>query len=277
MSHSISKEELRRPVHLTEVGQNFFIKLMRSQKLVLAVIVGLFSVGVGYVFWEKASLKNEMGLQEQYYAIEKTYLKKKEGFEKAEMNKTAPTADKGAKKEEAPIQASGDLLKDYGVEIEGWNKLIESAPASKAAAMAALELTQIYLKYQKNPEALQVLTKVKNQQNSDSLLGAMVFHAYANLLSNEGRCQDAMGVWEGLEKRKTLSFLVEQARMGRALCLESMGQVEKAEGIFKEIADGGTAVGKGAQPNKSKSQIQQSAEKYLRYLKLKKNMTTKAL
>ncbi len=278
MSHTISKDELRRPDQLTAVGQNLFYHTMRNQKLILGVFVLLVLAGAGFVLWEKSSLSKELQVQEEYYTIEKTYLKKKEGFDKAEADKkdaTAKIEDKKTedKKSEA---ASGDLAKDYGSEVEGWSKLIDAHASSKAGAMAALELSQLYLKYNKTAEALQVLSKVKSQQNSDSLLGAMVFHAYAGLLSNQGQCQEAVGIWENLEKKKKMDFIVEQAQLGRALCLETLGQVEKAETVLNDLVAGKASTEKQAQP-KPKSQAQRFAEKYLRYLKFKKNATaTKA-
>lgn len=273
MSHTISKDELRRPDQLTAVGRNLFYHTMQNQKLIIGVLVMVALAGVGYVLWEKTSLDKELQIQEQYYVVEKTYLKKKEGFEKSESSKK-DIAKADDKKVSEPISepASGDLTKDYGSEVEGWTKLIDNKASSKAAAMAALELSHLYLKYNKNGEALQILSKVKNQQNSDSLLGAMVFHAYASLLSNQGQCQEAVSVWENLEKKKKMSFIVEQAQLGRALCLETLGQVEKAEGILNDLVAGKAVTDKQAQP-KPKDQTQRFAEKYLRYLKVKKNAT----
>ncbi len=276
MSHTISKDELRRPDQLTAAAQRFFSRLLKNQKLVLGVLGAVLALGLAFVGWEKTSLDKELALQEQYYSIEKTYLKKKEGFDKAEADKKDQAAKKDDNKDEVKSEpvgevASGELSKDYGIEVEGWTKLIESRPSSKAAAMASLELSQLYLKYKKDTEAMQILEKVKNQQNSDSLLGALVFHAYANLLSNKDRCQDAIGIWENLEKKKKMVFLVEQAQMGKALCLETLGQIEKAELVLKDLAAGKTATEKQGQP-KPKTQVQRSAEKFLRYLQVTKGM-----
>lgn len=280
MSHTISKDELRRPDQLTALGQNLFAQTMKNQKLVLTVLIALGVGSAGYIAWDKQSQAKEMSVQEKFYVVEKALIKKKEGFDKAEAEKKDGAAKKDDKKTEvaAPVAGlpSGDLTKDYGSEVEGWVSLIEANTSSKAAAMAALELSQLYLKYDKKNEASQLLAKVKAQQSSESLLGAMVHHAYANLLSNEGQCQEAVGIWENLESKKKLSFLVEQAQLGRALCLETLGQVEKAEGLLKEIVAGKPTTDKQAQA-KPKSQTQRFAEKYLRFLQFKKNSTaTKA-
>ena len=214
-----------------------------------------------------------MELQEQYYSIEKTYIKKKESFEKFENEKKDPTKKVSAKKDDVKAEAaSGDLSKDYGAEVDAWIKLIESHQSSKAGAMAALELSQLYVKYNKVSEAVQILAKVKNQQSSNNLLGALVFHSYANLLANQGQCQEAVGIWENLEKKKNISFLNEPALMGKALCLESMGQVEKAESLLKDLVAGKNSNDKTAQ-QKSKTLTQKNAEKYLKYLQLKKNLS----
>lgn len=288
MSHTISKKELKKADHLTALGRNTFEQLVRNQKMVFTVALVLLLSGAGYVAWDKVSSKKETAVQEQFYSIEKNYLKLKESFDKAEADqkdkskkdsdKTKQTADKDSKKDGDDSKLpTGDLMKDYGSVVEAWNKLIDSYPSSKAAGMASLELSQLYLKYQSPKEALQVLSKVKAQQNSDQFMGAMVFHAYAKLLSNQGQCQEAIGVWENLEKKKHASFLVEPAKMGRALCLESLGQSEKAEMVLKELVadnNNSTSPGRGAPPaTKGKSAIQKTAEKYLRFMKLKKSAT----
>lgn len=288
MSRSISKDELKKADQFTQVGRSALEQVAKNQKLVIGVAVALVLGGAGFVALDKVSLNKEMAVQEQYYAIEKNYLKIKEGFEKAEAdqktkaaqkenkdpkNKTANSKNE-EKAEESAKLATGDLTKDYGSEVDGWTKLIDSHPHSKAAAMSALELSQVYLKYEKPKEALQILAKVKNQQNSDHFLGAMVFHAYAKLLANQNQCQEAIGVWEVMEKKKKLRFLADEAQLGHALCLETLGQTEKAEMIFKDIVAGKNDSSTNSATPKPKSAIQKSAEKYLRFLKIKKNMGT---
>lgn len=291
MSRTISKQELKKTDQLTAAGRNAFEHIMRNQKIVFSVALVLLLVGAGYVAWDRVNFSKEIAVQEEFYAIEKSYLKTKEAFDKAEADQKEKAMAEASKKDQAkkgsaaestdsktastPL-ASGDLTKDYGSVVAGWNKLIDAHPSSKAAAMASLELSQLHLKYKDSKEALLVLSKVKNQQNSDHFLGAMVFHSYAKLLSNQGQCQEAIGIWEGLEKKKKLGFLVEQSQMGRALCLESLGQTEKAEAVFKDLAASGDnspmTPSKATAPPKGKSQTQKSAEKYLRYMKMKKSM-----
>ncbi len=273
MTKTISKKELKKADQFTQTGRNVLEQIIQNQKMVLTVVVLVLLSGVGYIAWDKTRLNKEIAAQEEYYSIEKNYLKIKEGFEKAESEAKAEAKAEDQSSKEKSKPATGDLVKDYGSEVDGWTKLIEAHASSKAAAMAALQLSQLYLKYEKPKEALQILSKTKAQQSSDNLLGAMVFHSYAKLLANQGQCQEAVGVWETLEKKKNLHFLTEQAQLDRALCLESMGQTEKAEGIYKEVAATKNETTKGAGP-RQKSPAQKSAEKYLRYLKLKKSMVT---
>ena len=68
-----------------------------------------------------------------------------------------------------------------------------------------------------------------------------------------------------------MSFLAEQAQLSRALCLETLGQVEKAKAVLGDLVAGKTTSEKQVQV-KPKTQIQRTAENYLRYLKLKKNV-----
>lgn len=291
MNRTISKHELKKTDQLTAAGRNAFEHILRNQKMVFSVALVLLLVGVGYVAWDRVNFSKEIAVQEEFYAIEKSYLKMKEAFDKAEADQKEKAIAEASKKTQskkgsvaeseesknasAPLP-SGDLTKDYGSVVTGWTKLIDAHPGSKAAAMASLELSQLHLKYKAPKDALLVLSKVKNQQNSDHFLGAMVFHSYAKLLSNQGQCQEAIGIWEALEKKKKLGFLAEQSQMGRALCLESLGQMEKAEAVFKELVSNGDTSpmtpSKASAPPKGKSQTQKSAEKYLRYMKMKKSM-----
>ena len=280
MEHSKLKKEHKKPDHWTEVARQIFYNIIQNQKMVLGIFAILLVLGGSFVAWDQFSTKKDLEIQTEYYSVEKAYLKKKEAFDKAEADKkdlakkeTGAITDKDEKKSDTiSALASGDLTKDFGPEVEGWNKIINNFPGSKAAAMSALELSQLYVKYNKEEDAVQLLSKVKGQMNSDLLLGAMVFHSYANFLSKKGQCQDALPIWENLEKKKKFGFLVEQAKMGRALCLESLGQVEKAEGLLKDLVAGSAEKSKQGTP-KPKSSVQRSAEKILRYLQLKKNMS----
>ncbi|MEY4616001.1 MAG: hypothetical protein RJB66_961 [Pseudomonadota bacterium] len=267
MTHTISKEELRRPDHMTEVGQRFFVQLVGQRKLVFGVLGLLILIGVGIVAWDKTTTNRELSVQEQYYVAEKAFLKKKEAFDRAE----AEAKDPAKKADAAKATPTGDFHKDYEQEVRGLVQLVDSHSNSKAAAMAALELSQIYTKYEMPKEAMQILAKVKGQQSSDDLLGAMVLHSYATLLANQGQCQESVGIWESLEAKKRVSFVSEQAQLGRALCLENLGQVEKAESVLQAIVTNKPTSGKQSQ-QKPKTQIQQTAENYLRYLKFKKNL-----
>lgn len=299
MTKSISKQDLKKADQFTQTGRSLLEHIVKNQKMVLTVLILFVLGGVGFIVWDKTRYNKEIAVQEDYYLIEKKFLKIKEGFEKAEVEAKAEAEKKNAKSDkknhnqltskendkekedgaeesaakEKSVPATGDLVKDYGPEVEGWTKLVEGHPQSKAAAMAALQLSQLYLKYEKPQEALQILLKAKNKQNSDHLLGAMVYNTYAKLLANQGQCQEAMEVWEMLEKKKSLHFLMEQAQLGRALCLDSLGQTDKAEGLFKDIVAAKSEPQKGTNP-RTKTSTQKAAEKYLRYLKIKKNMVS---
>ena len=169
MSTTISKDELRRPDHMTEVGQRFFLKLLQRQKVVLGVIIGLVVTGAAVVAWNKLALNRELTVQEQFYVVEKAYLKKKEAFEKAEVEAKDAAAKNDKKVSSVSGLPTGDFSKDYGTELQGWFQLIEANPSSKAAAMAALELSQLHLKYNQPKEAQNLLAKVKDHQNSDGI------------------------------------------------------------------------------------------------------------
>ena len=92
--------------------------------------------------------------------MKKTYLKKKRDFEEAERSALRPPAKDTKDQPPQKAKASGDLEKDYGTEVAGFKQVMETHPSSKAAQMAALNLSEVYMNYKKTDDAAQVLQKI---------------------------------------------------------------------------------------------------------------------
>lgn len=279
MSYTLSKDEIRKPDQLTQWGRMVLDVVIQNSKVVAGLLGLMGLVSIGILIKNKISEGHEIDVQGQYYAIEKTYLKKKEAFAKGESD--AKAGDKKAKEAKdakveqtedgvTPQLASGDILKDYGTELEGFKKLVQAEPKTKAAAMAVLEMSDLYLKYKNPQEATQVLAQAKEQQKPDHLLGALVYHSYAQLLADQNRCADAIPVWDALLGKGGLKFMVEPAQYGQAVCYATMGQFEKAELLLKGlVAEKKTSGAPGEAPAPN-SAIQGAAKKYLRFINFKK-------
>jgi predicted negative regulator of RcsB-dependent stress response len=255
----ISKNDIKNPDLVTQELRKGFEWTTQHVQLVIGVIVLLLVVGSGWTAYNWMNDKKENELQAQYYQFEKQILKKKEAFEKFDQQaKVLPP--KGAKKDETLNQgekSSGDLDKDFGSSISDMLKIVNQAPSSKAAALSALVLSDLYLQYNKPSEGLAVLQKVKTKS---STLGALATHLEAGLLANNNDCAKAVTVWEEILKSKDAGFIHNEVRIRQGLCFENLNQADKASANYnKVVADA------------KDTQAAKTAEKYLRLLKVKTN------
>ena len=239
--------------------------------------------GGGYSVAKMMNEKKETEIQEQYSSIEKTYLEKKSGFDLAsqQAEQAKPSKETNSKtKEMKPLKnpevpkavaASGNLDQDYGPAVKGFTDVVEAHPGSKAAKMAALNLSEIYMQYKNNEQALQVLKKVDT--GSKDLLGAMVQTQIASLQADQGDCKDAVETWQKVLNNKDTRFMHSGIYLKQGLCFEVLNDVPKAEASYskaKELAEAGGRGGPQGGQGQS-SAVAQTADKYLRLLQTKKN------
>lgn len=268
MSTKISKDDLKSPDQMTQTLRKGFVWTTGHSKMVITAILVFVVVGVGVSIASYMGEKKEITQQEKYFLIEKAYLDKKRGFEEAARaelvaaqskdKKTAPAID-------ASKKASGDLQKDFGTEIAGFEVFINEAPTTKAGQMAALNLSDIYLSHKKYDEALGSLEKVEKGLDKKDVLTGLVLMQMGNVLANKGDCQGAIGKWQTLTANKALAFSHDEAKLRMGLCFESMNDLAKAEEIYTEI-------GKKEDQNTTDFAAAREAQKYLRLLKAKKNL-----
>ncbi len=259
MSNKIDKHEARTPDALSETLQEGF-KWSTQHSQMLGLAVGAFIlIGGGYSIWSVLSANKEAELQTAYYKIEKQYLEKKSKFE--EGAKATPEAKADAKSEK--LVATGDLEKDYGPEIKGFQDFVSNNNSSKAALMAALNLSEIEVNYQKPSEALEALKKVESHASGNDLLSALVMNQMGNLYSETQDCKSAVDKWKKVITNDKAKFLHEEARLRSGLCYETLNDNTKAEEMYTQLMQG----------QNQDSVISRTAEKYLRLLKLKKSGT----
>ena len=229
----LTKEQARRPDMATAQLKKGFQWTTQHSKLVgLIVGVGLL-VGATISVWSFIDGRKETKLQEKYHDAERAYLEKKEKFEQyqATSNRPVDPKTKVAPKPEGE-KSTGDLKQDYGSVVNQMEALVTEAPTSRAAALAALSLGQIYQNYDKKAEALEVLKKA---QNAPGALGAMVKADLGTALANNGDCAAALGTWSGIVKDSSIKFLQPQIHLKMGLCLESMGKGSEAVEHYKQV------------------------------------------
>lgn len=233
-------------------------------KMVLGAVAVFLVVGIGISIAQAMKAKNESAAQEKYYVAEKRYNEKKMSFDQAEAQKNQKQ-DKNAKTPAAPTLAvaSGDLQKDYGDIPAGFESILKENPKSLAAQMAALNLSELYLKYSQPQEALRALDTVAPHTGQSEMLAALVLGQKASIQADQNQCAEAVKSWEKIVSSKKMAFAHDEAKLRMGLCYETMNDLAKAEQMYSEVA-------KKDDANNDFS-ASRDAEKYLRLLKMKMN------
>lgn len=268
MSTKISKDDLKSPDQVTQTLRKGFVWTTGHSKAVISAVAVFIVLGVGYSIASYLSDKKETAQQEKYFLLEKAYTTKKSGFEEAARAEQINAQSKDKKNVPAfdpAKKASGDLQKDYGTIVADFESFINDAPKTKAAQMAALNVSEIYLTYKKNDEAAAVLAKVEPGLKSGDVLTALVLMQTGNVQADKGDCKAAVEKWQKLADSKNLAFAHDEAKLRMGLCFESMNDLVKAEALYTEIA-------KKEDMNTTDFAAAKEAQKYLRLLKAKKNL-----
>ncbi|UXR63515.1 tetratricopeptide repeat protein [Bdellovibrio bacteriovorus] len=268
MSTKISKDDLKSPDQVTQTLRKGFVWTTGHSKLVITAVAVFVVLGAGLSLMSFLSNKKETEQQEKYFALEKSYTEKKRGFEEAARAETINAQSKDKKNVPAfdpAKKASGDLQKDYGTVVAGFESFINEAPKTKAAQMAALNLSEIYINYKKSDEASAILAKVESGLSKGDMLTGLVLMQIGNVLADKGDCKAAVEKWQTLVDAKGLAFAHDEAKLRMGLCFESMNDLAKAEALYTEIAQ-------KEDLNTTDFAASKEAQKYLRLLKAKKNL-----
>lgn len=229
----------------------------KNAKVLFIILVLIVIAGIGYGINDNLTMKKEATFQERYAQAEKEQLEKERNFEEADRAPLAPEKDK---KPEPKISATGDLEKDFGSSVKIYNEVIREAPQTKAARMAAIKLSDLYLKYKKPDDAMNSLKEVAARMHND-LTGYLVTFQKANVQSQIGQCSEAVSTWETLVRNKHAAFLHKEAQVRMGLCYETMKDFAKAELMYIEASK---------KDERDDFGPAKDAEKYLRLLKLRK-------
>lgn len=262
-----------------------------AHKALVIFALGIFLLsGLGYVIYSKTKLETEMKIQEKYFVIEKSYLEQRQKFDEAEREQKAEQDkknDKNAKKEtknaaedknkSAKVLASGDLEKDYGTVVKDFNDLAMAQPGSIAGKMASLMLADIYTDYNKNEEALAILSKTAVAQPK-TLMELLIAKKQSSLMLSVGKFSEAEKELQKLVANKSYPFLTSQFKLLLGLAFEGLKQWDKAEAQFQEIISKGSEAEnlppeEMAKRNRFSSEVStlEQAQKYLILLKQKKD------
>lgn len=271
MTHNFTKQELKSPDVILD-RLNHLVDWTKRNSSPIAIVLGVFVVGSS--LWSAVqyfSDKKEMAAQEKYFPLEKSYVEQKQKFDEAELKSkeaNKPSAAKDKSKESATAKpeskkATGDLQQDYGPLVQDFKVFVSENSNTQAAKMAVLNLSEVYVKYNKIDEALEAIKLVDSSLSPKELLSALVLSQKATLLANKNNCQDAVVIWANLAKNQQLKYLHSEFNLRMGLCYEAMGDKQKATEMLSEASKKSGTPGGG-----SESGVSQEAEKYLRLLKL---------
>lgn len=269
MSNKNSKNALNSPDQVTEKLREGFVWTTAHSKMVITAIIAFVVVGAGVSISGYLSTRKETTYQEKYFPFEKAYTEKRRGFEEAARLAAAPQPKD--KKTPAPVidpskKATGDMQKDYGDVISGFEGLVNEVPSTKAGQMSALNLSNIYLDYKKNDEALATLQKVEKDLSGTEATSALIYMQMGNIYADKGDCKSAVSSWEKIANNKSFKFAHDEAKLRMGLCYESMNDLAKAESLYTEVSKKEEA----GSPNDMAAV--READKYLRLLKAKKSL-----
>ncbi|MFM6928002.1 MAG: tetratricopeptide repeat protein [Bdellovibrio sp.] len=268
MSTKLSKEDLKSPDQVTQTLRKGFVWTTSHSKMVITAIAVFIVVGIAWSFVNYSNEKKEVAQQEKYFSVEKAYTEKKRGFDEAARAEVAAVSQKNKKPTPAADpakKATGDIQKDYGTIITGFEGMIADAPKTKAGQMAALNLSDIYVTYKKHDEALAALSKVETGLNKSDAISALIYMQMGNVFADKGDCKAAVEKWQTIVSSKSFAFAHDEAKIRQGVCYESMNDAAKAEQLYMDVA-------KKEDPNTSDFAAAREANKYLRLLKAKKNL-----
>lgn len=267
MSTKLSKEDVKAPDQVLKTLNQGFQWSQSHSKALIAGLIAFAVIGIGYSIFSNMAERKETQAQEAYFKFEKSYLDKKRDFDEAERSAARPPA-KDAKDQPAPkAKASGDMEKDFGPEVAGFKQVMEGHPSSKAAQMAALNLSEIYMNYKKTDDAAAALQKVEGMGGKD-LISSIVLSQYGSVLSEKGDCKGAVDQWNKVLSRSEAGFLHDTLRIKSAFCYEKLNDFAKAEELYKKVSQNSQDP---KNPQAGETGLGKDAEKYLRLLKIKKN------
>ncbi len=257
-------KDAKTPDQMTQTLRKGFVWTATHSKVVAVGIVIFVAIGLGTSLYGYFKQKTEVTQQEKYFLLEKSYLTKKADFDAAEREAARPQ-DKKTPPVEAAKRPTGDIAKDYGTAIADLENFIAENPRTQAAQMAALHLSDAYLKY-KNPDtALALMQKIEPGLDKTEALSALVQIQWGNILADKGYCAGTLSRWEQVTLVKRFAFAHDEARLRMGFCYQSMNDMAKAEQVYTEVA-------KSAGTSDRDFAAAREAEKFLRLIKAKKNL-----
>jgi tetratricopeptide (TPR) repeat protein len=260
-----------------------------ANKVLIVLLVGVIAFsGIGYVIYTQVKQSTQLKIQDEYFVIEKDYLKIKTDFDEADRqaiaaeakakDKTKKDAKKDEPKEEPPkARASGDLDKDYGTVVARLTHLHGANPKSNPGKVASLLLADLYWEYKKFDAAAGVLEKSLESKPTD-LVDFLILKKMSSTQLSMGQFDQVVKKNQSVVSSNKYPFLTSYYKIQMGLAYEGLKQWDAAEAQYKDVIAKGEAP-KPELPNDEKlkrhfgsdQSAAEQAQKYLLLLRLKKS------
>lgn len=263
--NSKTPNDARTPDQVTQTLRKGFAWTTMHSNIVIIAVIAFVVLGLGLSLAGYLSEKKEVAQQEKYFLLERAYTDKKDAFAETSRAELLAAQDKKAPAVDPAKKPSGDITKDYGTVVTDLESFVDAGPKTQAAQMAALNLTDLYMKYKTPDSALAVLQKVEPGLDKKEVLSALVHIQWGNVLAQKGDCAGAIPHWERVTSVKAFAYAHDEARLRMGFCYQSMNDLAKAEQVYTEITKADGSANRDFAASRE-------AEKYLRLIKAKKNL-----
>lgn len=253
---------------------------MVANKVIILLLVSVVVLSaLGYAVYEQVKHSAQLKIQDQYYLIEKDYLKIKNDFDEAERQaqqesvKVAGKSKKNATKVDDPkpelkAKATGDLEKDYGAVLARFTDLHAANPKLVPGKVTALVLADLYWEYKKLDQATAVLEK-SLESTPKSLVDYMILKKWSATQLSLGNYDQVIKKNQSIGDSSRYPFMTSYFKLQTGLAQEGLKQYDLAEAQYKEvIARGESSESNHFGADQSAAEL---AQKYLLLLRLKKN------
>lgn len=223
-SIEISKEELRRPDAFARTMEQSFGFTTKYSKPLAAVAVLAIVIAVGLLLADFLRERSEVAAAQALYQPQSEYTKLRNQYDSAKFPQDPKATTKA-------VAATGDLQKDYGSVIPGFEKIIKEHPGTVAAGQAGVYLASIYLNYGKFDEAKVALAAPLKELKSGTLIYSVAYMVNGNIHASQGNCQEAVASYERIK-----NFLSLDAAVKAGVCYEKLGQLDRAAEMYKKAS-----------------------------------------
>lgn len=244
-----------------DVAQQTNLALEKFWKPAAALVILCIIGGVAYHFKTKQDVEAQKNLANDFYQI------------KAEVDEVAKTLNLGeepnplAKAENKKEKAKPEKIKaDLAPGIERLMSFITANEGSISAIEAALYVNELTEEYNDAESAIKAFKTAVNGADKENFLYAVAKDELANKVQQQGSCEESIKIWKELASIKQQAFMADSYNLKSGVCLEELGQLDQAQGLYQEIA------------SKSPDSFSgQTAKKFLRFLEYKKAQKRKSV